>query len=238
ALKPSAGKVVLVPVQVSATSHGPAAVRQVAPAFPAGCWQATLVPSHSSSVQGVPSEVHAVPLVFFASTGHAPPGVPGQLSATSRSPPAPRHTKLLDLNTSVGQLVLVPVHTSSGSQRSPEPARHSAPPFPAGCVHAGAPTAHLAREHVVQGEVHVVPLVFFVSAGHAPPGIPGQFSATSHSPAAARHTKLLDLNTSAGQLVLAPVQNSSGSQTSPEPARHSTPPFPAGCVHAGAPTVP
>jgi len=50
--------------------------------------------------------------------------------------------------------------------------------------------------------------------------------------------KLLDLNTSAGQLVLAPVQNSSGSQTSPEPARHSTPPFPAGCVHAGAPTVP
>src|SRR5438034_4020556 len=50
--------------------------------------------------------------------------------------------------------------------------------------------------------------------------------------------KLLDLNTSAGQLVLAPVQNSSGSQTSPEPSRHSTPPFPAGCEHAGAPTVP
>src|SRR2546427_2948499 len=32
-----AGQVVLVPVQVSATSHGPATARQVAPAFPAGC---------------------------------------------------------------------------------------------------------------------------------------------------------------------------------------------------------
>jgi hypothetical protein len=32
-----AGQVVLVPVQVSATSHGPAAARQTAPAFPAGC---------------------------------------------------------------------------------------------------------------------------------------------------------------------------------------------------------
>src|SRR5207247_1832049 len=44
--KPLAGQVVLVPVQVSATSHGPATARHVAPAFPAGCWQALLVPSH------------------------------------------------------------------------------------------------------------------------------------------------------------------------------------------------
>src|SRR5439155_630159 len=98
-----------------------------APAFPAGCWQATLAPSHWSSVQGLPSEVHAVPLVFFASTGHAPPAVPGQFSATSHSPAAPRHTKLPDCTTSAGQLALVPVHTSSGSQASPEPARHTAP---------------------------------------------------------------------------------------------------------------
>src|SRR5437867_4387509 len=44
--KPLAGQVVLVPVQVSATWHGPATARHVAPAFPAGCWQALLVPSH------------------------------------------------------------------------------------------------------------------------------------------------------------------------------------------------
>ena len=44
--KPSAGQVVLVPVHVSATSHVPADARQTAPAFPAGCWQVTFVPSH------------------------------------------------------------------------------------------------------------------------------------------------------------------------------------------------
>src|SRR5206468_2369807 len=42
----SAGQVVLVPVQVSSTSQIPAAARHVAPAFPAGCWQALLVPLH------------------------------------------------------------------------------------------------------------------------------------------------------------------------------------------------
>src|SRR5207247_1146317 len=132
----SAGHAALEPVQVSATSQESAAARQIAPMFPAGCWHVTWVPSHWSSVQGLPSEVHAVPLVFFASAGHAPPAVPGQFSATSHSPPAVRHTKVLGLNTSVGQLALVPVHTSSGSQASPEPVRHSAPAFPAGCWQA------------------------------------------------------------------------------------------------------
>src|SRR5436309_3515138 len=46
ALRVSVGQVVLVPVQLSATSHSPAAERHTAPAFPAGCWQVTLVPSH------------------------------------------------------------------------------------------------------------------------------------------------------------------------------------------------
>src|SRR5437762_2994601 len=42
----SVGHVVLVPVQLSAMSHSPAAARHTAPAFPAGCWQITAVPSH------------------------------------------------------------------------------------------------------------------------------------------------------------------------------------------------
>ena len=42
----SVGQVVLVPVQLSAASQTPAAARQTVPAFPAGCWQVTLVPSH------------------------------------------------------------------------------------------------------------------------------------------------------------------------------------------------
>src|SRR5437870_536111 len=42
----SAGQVLLVPVQFSATSHSPVAARHWAPALPAGCWHVALVPSH------------------------------------------------------------------------------------------------------------------------------------------------------------------------------------------------
>src|SRR5204862_459468 len=165
----------------------------------------------------------------FASAGHAPPAVPGQLSATSHSPAPVRHTKVLDCTTSAGQLALVPVHTSSGSQASPEPARHSAPAFPAGCWQATLVPSHWSSVQGLPSEVHAVPLVFFASAGHAPPAVPGQFSATSHSPPPVRHTKVLGLNTSVGQLALVPVHTSSGSQASPEPGRHAAPAFPAGC---------
>src|SRR5207244_7895796 len=42
----SAGQVVLAPVHSSSRSHSPAAARQTAPAFPAGCWHVALVPPH------------------------------------------------------------------------------------------------------------------------------------------------------------------------------------------------
>src|SRR5947208_3284567 len=57
---------------------------------------------------------------------------------------------------------------------------------------------------------------------------PLQFSATSHSPTAGRHTAVL--LASAGQLVLVPLHCSAGSH-SPAEARHCVPAFPAGCVH-------
>src|SRR5256885_12039736 len=60
----------------------------------------SLVPLHTSVVQGSPSSVQAVPLGW---------------------------------NASVGQVVLVPVQLSATSH-SPATARHSAPAFPAGCV--------------------------------------------------------------------------------------------------------
>jgi hypothetical protein len=44
--RPSAGQTVLAPVQTSCASHAPAAARQTVPPLPAGCWQATFVPSH------------------------------------------------------------------------------------------------------------------------------------------------------------------------------------------------
>src|SRR2546426_402971 len=45
-LKVSVGQVVLVPVQLSGRSHSPAAARHSVPAFPAGCVQVLVLPSH------------------------------------------------------------------------------------------------------------------------------------------------------------------------------------------------
>src|SRR5439155_988490 len=65
----SAGQAVLVPVQVSATSHSVAAARHTAPALPAGCWQVALAPSHWSRVHTLPSSVQVVPVAFTVSGG-------------------------------------------------------------------------------------------------------------------------------------------------------------------------
>src|SRR5207247_3179366 len=59
--KASVGQVVLVPVRFSARSHRPAPAPLSAPAFPAGCVQVLVLPSHRSRVPGLVSAVHAVP---------------------------------------------------------------------------------------------------------------------------------------------------------------------------------
>src|SRR5439155_1658043 len=115
--KASAGHVELVPVHVSATSHAPADARHTAPPLPAGCWQATLVPSHWSTVHGLPSLVHAVPAAFFASAGQLGP-LPGQFSARSHSFAATRQTVLDDAKPSAGQVALDPEQVSATSQTS------------------------------------------------------------------------------------------------------------------------
>src|SRR5207247_5445577 len=71
-LTASAGQVALEPVHVSAGSHASVEARQVVPALPAGCWQATFAPSHLSRVQTLPSSVQAVPFVLTALAGQAP----------------------------------------------------------------------------------------------------------------------------------------------------------------------
>src|SRR5438094_8577367 len=90
-LKALVGQVVLVPVQVSATSHSPAPARHTAPAFPAGCVQVLVLPSHWSSVQGLRSAVQEGTAGCLASVGHVAL-VPVQVSATSHSAAAARHT--------------------------------------------------------------------------------------------------------------------------------------------------
>ena len=208
-------------------------------------------------MQTFPSSVHAVPLACFASPGH-PALVPVQLSATSHSPAVARQTVVVGRKLSAGQLVLVPVHisatshtpaagrhtvvvgssasaghallapvhVSAGSQTPPD-ARHVTPALPAACWHVSWLPSHRSVVQTFPSSVHPVPLACFPSAGH-PTLVPVQVSATSHSPAAARHTVVVGSRTSAGQLVLVPVQVSTGSQM-PADARHVVPPFPAPC---------
>src|SRR5207245_2476568 len=79
--------------QRSPWSHTPADARHTVPAFPAGCWQSSLLPSHSSRLHGLPSLVHAVPAALLPSAGQLAL-VPVQFSAGSHSPAEARQTVL------------------------------------------------------------------------------------------------------------------------------------------------
>jgi len=136
----SAGHVVLDPVHVSASSHSPAGGRHTAPALPAGCWQASLEPSHSSVLHGLPSSVHAVPAALFASAGQLAAD-PVQFSAGSHSPADGRHVVVAGSKASVGQTLLVPGQLSATSQ-GPAAARQVAPALPAGCWQASLDPSH------------------------------------------------------------------------------------------------
>src|SRR5207247_320763 len=185
--------------------------RHTAPAFPAGCWHVALAPSHWSSVQGLPSEVHAVPAGELASAGQLGP-LPVQVSCGSHSPADARHTTVEGWKPSVGQVVLLPVQVSATSQR-PAAGRQTVPGLPAGCVHAGAPAVplHTSVVHTLPSSVQAVPAVWTASAGQVVL-VPVQLSARSHSLTAARHTVPEDANRSAGQVLLEPVQVSGTSQ--------------------------
>src|SRR5438128_741258 len=109
-LKTSLGQVVLLPVQLSATSHSPAAARHTVPVLPAGCWHELLMPLHWSSVQGLVSAVQDVPLAFLTSVGQVEL-VPVQVSARSHSAAAARQTAPA-LPAGCWQSTLVPLHWS------------------------------------------------------------------------------------------------------------------------------
>src|SRR3989475_4957294 len=203
------------PGQVSATSHSFTAARHTAPALPAGCVHVALVPLHTSVVQGSPSSVQAVPLAWKTSVGQVVL-VPVQVSATSHSPAAARHTvpafpagcaQVLVLPShwssvqglvsgvqevplgclaSVGQVVFVPVQLSATSH-SPAAARHTAPAFPAGCVHVALAPLHTSVVHTLPSSVQVVPLALKTSVGQAAVA-PSPLSPTPPSPACPRQT--------------------------------------------------
>src|SRR5439155_166671 len=118
----SGGQLLLVPVQVSGRSHSPAAARHTVPAFPAGCVHAVPLPSQTSTVQGLPSSVHVVPLALTPSAGQLVLE-PVQVSAVSHGPAAARQTVVEGWKPLAGQVSLDPVQNSATSQL-PADARH------------------------------------------------------------------------------------------------------------------
>jgi len=205
AWKVSAGHCVDVPEHASSTSHSPTAARQTVPLLPAGCVQSP--EAHTSSVQMLPSPVHAVPFGSAASVGQLG-DTPSHASVASHSLAALRHGVPLLLGTcaqepllqtssehglpsvvqvepsvlkpSAGQLV--PLHVSATSH-SPAAGRHTVLAGAAPCVHALPVQTSVV--HTLPSDEQACPL-FVTSAGHV--RAPLQVSSTSHSDTAARQT--------------------------------------------------
>src|SRR5205823_1816124 len=170
------------PSQVSVVQGSPSS-RQAAPTLPAGCVHVALVPLHRSAVQGLPSSVQGVVLDLKTSVGQVAL-VPVQVSAASHSLVPARHTVLADRKPLAGQVVLVPLHWSR-VQGLPSSAQ-AAPVLPTGCWQVLLVPSHWSRVQGLLSELQAVPLAFLTSVVGQVALEPVQFSARSHSPAAAR----------------------------------------------------
>jgi len=139
--KPFAGQIALEPVHCAATSQGPAAARHSVPAFPAGCAHAP-APSHTSSVQTLPSLVQGVAAAVWQLSA-------ASLQLLSHSGP-PAHGSPLCVQTPALQL-------SAPLQKSPS--SQVVPLALLGCVHAGALTLplHTSVVHGLSSSVQLVP---------------------------------------------------------------------------------
>src|SRR5207249_3549272 len=138
-----------------------------------------------------------------------------QLSSRSHTP----SPSLSVARTSAGQLALVPLHCSAGSQAPVEARQMVVAGWKASGGQATAePSQVSARSHTSAAGRQTRPAGSTASAGQAS-CTPSQLSATSQGPAEARQTAVLF--PSAGQSALVPVQLSARSQT-PAAARHST----------------
>ena len=105
------------PVQFSATSHTPPALRQVTVlAWKLSAGQAAVLPVQLSATSHTPAAPrHSVPEGSKLSAGQAAPA-PVQFSAVSQMPALPRHSTVLSANASVGHSAPLPSQVSSTSQ--------------------------------------------------------------------------------------------------------------------------
>src|SRR5439155_946698 len=234
--KPSAGHAALDPVQLSATSQGPAEARHTVPALPAAWLHAP--PLRVSVVQGFPSSVQPVPFGWKASGGQAELGgasamswltwavlVLGAPDVDAFEPLAPGvacNTSALSEDASVvvpPELELWTLNRSVMPDGAPTALLSERPKQP--------PSIVLAAVVGIDGVARLAVPLLLVAAPRNPMMIaPGQVCATSHSPAAGRHT-VPPLPGGCWQLVLVPSQVSAV-QGSPSSV-HAAPALPAGC---------
>src|SRR5437867_4715997 len=167
----------------------------------------------------------AAPLLALAEPWNPMITAPGQVSATSHSFAAARHT-VPALPAACWQPVLVPSHVSV-VQGLPSSA-HAAPALPAGCWQALLVPLHWSRVQGLPSSVQGVPAGSFALVGQVVL-VPVQVSTASHSSAAARHTAPA-LPAGCWQVVLAPSHLSSV-QGLPS-SGHAAPALPAGCWRA------
>lgn len=256
--KASPGQAGPLPVQVSATSQGPAAPRQTkAPLRKTSPGHAALPPEQVSATSQGPFEGrHTVLPERKESSGHTAL-LPEHISGASQGPAAARQTLPL-WNESLGHIVEDPVQTSGASQ-SPAAGRHMVPAAagPTG-THCGAPLSQrisprsqgLPVEQLAPG-VHPEaqlpapsqkpapqdsPTATKASAGQAGAS-PEQVSATSHSPAAARHSTAAPAKPLAGHIVDEPSQVSCTSQGPSDSRQTVVAGAGPAATHSGAPLL-
>ena len=126
----------------------------------------------------------AVPLLLVAEPRNPMMNAPGQVSATSHSPAAGRHTAP-PLPGGCWQLVLVPSQVSV-VQGSPSSGQ-AAPALPAGCVHVALVPLHTSAVQGLPSSGQAVPLGLKGFEGQVVL-VPVQVAARSQSPVVARHT--------------------------------------------------
>jgi hypothetical protein len=260
ALPAGCWQVALAPLQVSVVQTLPSSVQAVAAAFLTSAVHASFVPSHLSSrshsavagrqmkLDGCFASVHVVEVpVQKSATSHAEPfaarhTTPALPAAWTQAGLAsvPLHVSVVQafpssvqlvptaFTTFAGQVVLAPVQVSAASH-SLVAARQVVPALPAACWQRAFEPSQRSVVQTLPSSVHTELTAFVTSALHAS-FVPSHLSSTSHSPAAARQTKL-DGRLASTQVVDDPVQVSATSHALPFAARQTAPALPAACPH-------
>jgi hypothetical protein len=192
--KASAGQVIAVPLQTSATSHGPADARHDVPD--------ALGPVATHTATPVVHEV--VPFWQAFAVAHATPG----MQVVAHTPAALQLPPVQAVPTGAyafaGQDATVPLQSSAGSQVPVEARQEKPDARSVSAGHAAAVPVHIsATSQVPAAARHVTEAAAKAFAGQVV-AVPLQVSATSHPPAAAARQTVAEAAVTVPQVPLAP----------------------------------